>query len=59
MTKNTLWTTVGIVIAVVVAVWLVSTVFSVLWFIAKIGIVVIVTLAVFIFLRSLFHRDGD
>ena len=59
MKNNTLWPILGVIIAVVIAVWLVGAVFSVLWFIAKVGIVVIVAVVVFIFLRGLFSRDGD
>ena len=39
--------------------WLVGAVFSVLWFIAKLGIVVIVAVVVFIVLRNIFRTDGD
>lgn len=52
MKKNTLWPILGVITAVVIVVWLVGAVFSVLWFIAKIGIVVIVAVAVFILLRA-------
>ncbi|MEV4669121.1 hypothetical protein [Microbacterium sp. LWO12-1.2] len=59
MTKNSLWTVVGVVLAVVIAWWLVSALFSVLWFIAKLAIVLVVAAGVFFFLRSVFSRSDD
>ncbi|GGM34403.1 hypothetical protein [Microbacterium saperdae] len=59
MTKNSLWTVVGVILAVVIAWWLVSALFSVLWFIAKLAIVLVVAAGVFFFLRSVFSRSDD
>ncbi|MCK2034886.1 hypothetical protein KZC51_01945 [Microbacterium sp. SSW1-49] len=59
MTKNSLWTVVGVILAVVIAWWLVSALFSVLWFIAKLAIVLVVAVGVFFFLRSVFGRSDD
>ncbi|WEK61339.1 MAG: hypothetical protein P0Y60_00855 [Candidatus Microbacterium colombiense] len=59
MTKNSLWTVVGVILAVVIAWWLVSALFSVLWFIAKLAIVLVVAAGVYFFLRSVFRRDAD
>lgn len=59
MTKNSLWTTVGVVLAIVIAWWIVSALFSLLWFISKLAIVVVVAVVVFLVLRSLFRADGD
>jgi hypothetical protein len=59
MTKNSLWTVVGVILAVVIAWWLVSALFSVLWFIAKLAIVLVVAVGVFFFLRSVFSRSDD
>ena len=39
MTKNSLWTVIGVIVAVVIAWWLVGVLFSLLWFIAKLAIV--------------------
>ncbi len=58
MTKNTLWTVLGVVVAVVIAWWIVGALFSLLWFVAKLGIVAIVAVIVFFVLRGLFAR-GD
>ncbi|WP_338566984.1 hypothetical protein [Microbacterium paraoxydans] len=58
MTKN-LWTILGVILAVVIAWWIVSALFSVLWFIAKLAIVAVVAVVVFLVLRSLFTRDAD
>lgn len=58
MTKN-IWTILGVILAVVIAWWIVSALFSVLWFIAKLAIVAVVAVVVFLVLRSLFARDAD
>ncbi|MGF6822656.1 flagellar biosynthesis protein FliQ [Microbacterium sp. ZKA21] len=59
MTKNTIWTVLGVIAAVVIAWWLVGLLFSVLWFIAKLAIVVVVALIVFLVLRSVFSSRDD
>lgn len=59
MTKNTLWTVVGVILAVVIAWWLVGVLFSVLWFVAKLAIVAVVAVGVFIALRMLFRKTED
>ena len=58
MTKN-IWTVLGVILAIVIAWWIVSALFSVLWFIAKLAIVAVVAVVVFLVLRSLFTRDAD
>ncbi|MCK2025584.1 hypothetical protein KZC56_04665 [Microbacterium sp. SSW1-47] len=58
MTKN-IWTVLGVILAVVIAWWIVSALFSVLWFIAKLAIVAVVAVVVFLVLRNLFSRDAD
>lgn len=57
MTKSTLWTVVGVIVAVVIAWWLVSALFSLLWFIAKLAVVAVVAVAVYAGLRSLLSRQ--
>lgn len=57
MTKNTVWTVLGVIIAVVIAWWIVSALFSLLWLAAKLAIVAAVAVLVFFGLRSLFRRD--
>lgn len=59
MTKNTIWTILGVIAAVVIAWWLVGLLFSVLWFIAKLAIVAVVALVVFLVLRSVFSTSDD
>jgi hypothetical protein len=59
MNKNSLWTIVGVVLAVVIAWWIVSALFSILWFVAKLAIVLIVAVVVFLVLRGLFSSKAD
>lgn len=59
MTKNSLWTVVGVVLAVIIAWWIVSALFSLLWFIAKLAIVLVVAVVVFLVLRGLFTSKAD
>lgn len=59
MNKNTIWTVVGVILAVVIAWWLVGVVFSVLWFFAKLAIVAVVAGGVFIALRMLFRKSDS
>ena len=59
MNKNTLWTILGVIVAVVIAWWLVGVVFSLLWFVAKLAIVAVVALVVFLVLRSAFSKADD
>lgn len=58
MTRN-IWTLVGVILSVIIAWWVVSALFSVLWFIVKLAIVAVVALAVFFALRAAFRGDGD
>jgi len=57
MNKNSLWTIVGVILAVVVAWWLVGVLFSVLWFVFKLAIVAVVAVGVYFALRSLLRSD--
>ncbi len=59
MTKNSLWTVVAVVLAVVIAWWIVSALFSLLWFIAKLAIVAVVAVVVFLVIRGLFSSKAD
>jgi len=58
MTKS-IWTILGVVLAVVIAWWIVSALFSVLAFIFKLGIVAVVAVVVFLVLRGIFARSDD
>ncbi|WP_181905900.1 hypothetical protein [Microbacterium bovistercoris] len=53
MNKTSIWTVLGVIVAVVIAWWIVSALFSVLWFIAKLAVVAVVAVIVFLVLRSL------
>ncbi|MFJ4998972.1 hypothetical protein ACIP5T_12520 [Microbacterium sp. NPDC088619] len=59
MNKNSLWTIVGVILAVVIAWWIVSALFSILWFIAKLAIVAVVAVVVFLVLRGMFSSKAD
>jgi hypothetical protein len=59
MTKTNIWTIVGVIVAIVIAWWIVGALFSLLWFIAKLAIVLVVAVVVFIALRSIFGSRSD
>ncbi|WP_017204705.1 hypothetical protein [Microbacterium algeriense] len=58
MTKN-IWTILGVILAVVIAWWIVSALFSVLAFVFKLAIVAVVAVVVFLVLRGIFCRSDD
>lgn len=58
MTKN-IWTILGVILAIVIAWWIVSALFSVLAFIFKLAIVAVVAVVVFLVLRGIFSRSDD
>lgn len=58
MTKN-IWTILGVILAVVIAWWIVSALFSVLAFFFKLAIVAVVAVVVFLVLRGIFSRSDD
>ncbi|MGW8482597.1 hypothetical protein ACWGJP_05620 [Microbacterium sp. NPDC055903] len=59
MTKNSLWTILGVIVAVVIAWWIVGALFSLLWFVAKLAIVAVVAVVVYLVLRGLFRSSDD
>jgi hypothetical protein len=59
MTKSTVWTVLGVIVAVVIAWWVVSALFSVLWFIVKLAVVAVVAVAVYAGIRALVARERD
>jgi hypothetical protein len=54
--SRTVWTVIGVIVAVVIAWFLVDVLFSLLWFIGKLVIVAVVAVVVFFVLRSVFAR---
>ena len=59
MNKGTIWTILGVVVAVVIAWVLVNALFSLLWFLGKLIIVAVVAVLVFFVLRSVFARSEE
>jgi uncharacterized protein YacL len=57
--KGTVWTILGVIVAIVIAWFLVNIVFSVLFFIGKLLVVAVVAVIVFFVLRMLFSRSDD
>ena len=57
--SRTVWTIIGVIVAVIIAWFLVDVVFSVLWFIVKLAIVAVVAIAVYFVLRSVVGRSRD
>jgi hypothetical protein len=57
--SRTAWTVIGVVVAVIIAWFLVDVVFSVLWFIVKLVIVAVVAIIVFFALRAWMRPSGD
>jgi len=58
MTKN-LGTIIGVILAIVIAWWLVNVVFSLIAFVVKLIIVAIVAVLVYFALRGLLARGGE
>lgn len=57
MNKNSAWTIVGVVVAVIIAWILVSVLFNVLWFVAKLAVVAVVAVVMFLVLRGVFSKS--
>lgn len=57
MTKSTVWTVLGVIVAVVIAWWVVTALFSVLWLIVKLVVVGIVAVLVYAGIRALVGRE--
>jgi len=55
--SRTVWTVIGVVVAVIIAWFLVDVLFSLLWFIGKLAIVAVVAVIVFFVLRSVVGRS--
>lgn len=59
MSRNAVWTVLGVIAAIAIAWVIVNVIFSVLWFVAKLGVVLVVAVIVFFVLRRLFTRGED
>lgn len=58
-TGSTLITILGVIVAVVIAWWLVGVIFSVVWFVVRLIIVAIVAVLVYFALRGLLARSSS
>jgi len=58
MRGGTIWTIVGVIVAIVIAWFLVNALLSLIWFIAKLAIVLVVAAIVFFALRAVFSRPS-
>lgn len=59
MRGGTIWTILGVIAAIVIAWFLVSALLSLIWFIAKLAIVLVVAVIVFFALRAVFSRPSS
>ncbi|MER7798173.1 hypothetical protein [Microbacterium sp. NPDC096154] len=59
MKKGSIWTILGVILAVVIAWWLVEALFRLMFFIAKVGVVAVVAIIVFFILRAVFAKSDD
>jgi len=57
--SRTAWTVIGVIVAVIVAWFVVDVLFSLLWFIGKLAIVAVVAVVVFFVLRALVRPSDD
>ena len=53
------WTVLGVILAVIIAWFIVDLLFSLLWFIGKLAIVAVVAVIVFFVLRALVRPSDD
>lgn len=59
MTKSTIWSILGVVLAIIIAWWVVTALFSVLWFLVKLAIVAVVAVVVYAGIRALTRSARD
>ena len=57
--SRTFWTVIGVIVAVIIAWFLVDALFSLLWFVGKLVIVAVVAVVVFIVMRRTLSRRSD
>ncbi|WP_345751432.1 hypothetical protein [Microbacterium rhizophilus] len=58
MKTGSIWTILGVVIAVAIAWFLVEALFSIMWVIAKLGAVALVAVIVYVLLHRFLDRAG-
>ncbi len=56
MRGGAIWTILGVIVAIVIAWFLVNALLSLAWFVAKLAIVLVVAVIVFFALRAVFSR---
>ena len=59
MRGGTIWTILGVIVAIVIAWFLVNALLSLIWLIAKLAIVLVVAAIVFFALRAVFSRPSS
>lgn len=59
MKTGSIWTILGVVVAVVIAWWLIEALFRLMFWMAKLGAVAVVAVIVFFVLRAIFSRRED
>ncbi|MDT0157864.1 hypothetical protein Q9R19_09540 [Microbacterium sp. ARD32] len=59
MTKSTIWSILGAIIAIVIAWWLVTALFSLLWVVVKLVLVAVVAVLVYFGIRALTREARD
>ena len=57
--SRTVWTVIGVIVAVIIAWFLVDVLFSLLWFIGKLAIVAVVAVIVFFVIRALVRPSDE
>ncbi|MFC7404012.1 hypothetical protein [Georgenia alba] len=59
MKSGTIWTVLGVLVAIVAAWFLVDALFSLMWFVVKLAVVAVVAVAVFVLLRNALSGSRD
>jgi hypothetical protein len=57
--KTSIWTVLGVIAAVVIAWWIVTALFSVVWFVVKLAMVAVVAVLVYALIRMLTRSRED
>ncbi|GAA3658601.1 hypothetical protein [Microbacterium marinilacus] len=59
MKRSSIWTIVGVILAIVIAWWVVEALFRLMFWMAKFGAVAVVAIIVFFVLRAVFARSDS